>query len=96
MAKRRRVTADEILSSLRNIPDDVSGCEDSGSEFDDIHTPDLVSDSSSSDESEQDLPRGVNSGPGLRDHLPRRPRFQNQREKIIAPHQMDDNDVAKM
>ena len=49
MAKRRRVTADELLSILRNILDDVSDCEDRGSEFDGLHAPDLVSASSSND-----------------------------------------------
>jgi len=61
MAKRRRLTPDELLSILRNIPDDVSDCGDGGSEFDDLHTPDLVSDCSSNDKSEEDFPRSFNS-----------------------------------
>jgi len=89
-AKRRRVTADQLLSSLRNITDNESDCEDSGSESDDLHSLDLVSDSSFSDESEQSCLRSFNSGPGLRDHPPKRPRFQNQLETIIDPQEMDD------
>jgi len=61
MANRRRLTPDELLSILRNIPDDVSDCEDSGSAFDDLHTHDLVSDCSSCDKSEEDFPRNFNS-----------------------------------
>jgi len=40
--RKGRVTANELLSILRNIPDYVSDCEDNRSEFDDILTPDLV------------------------------------------------------
>ena len=36
MANRKRFSTDEILSSLRNIRDDVSECENSESELDDI------------------------------------------------------------
>ena len=71
MAKRRRVTTDELLSILQNIPDNVSDYEDSGAEIDDIYTPHLVSDSSSSDESEQNFRRSFNSGLGVRDHPPK-------------------------
>ena len=36
MAKRKRSSTDEILSSLRNNRDDVSECKDSESELDDL------------------------------------------------------------
>jgi len=57
--------------------------------------PDLASDYSSCDQSEQDFPRSFNSGPGLRDHPSKRPRFQNQLETIIAPQEMDDIGTRK-
>ena len=96
MAKRRRITADELRSFLRNIFDDVSHCEDSGSEFDDLQTPDLVSNYSCSDDSEQDFSRSFNCGLGLCGHKQhKQPRFQNQREKIITPQEMDDIDCNK-
>ena len=50
MAKRKRFSTDEILSPSRNIRDDVSECEDSESELDNLYNPELVLDSSFSDE----------------------------------------------
>ena len=43
MAKRTCVTADELLSILCNLSDNISDCEDSGAELDDLHIPDLFS-----------------------------------------------------
>ena len=34
MASRKRFETDKVLSTLRNIPDNLSACENSGSEFD--------------------------------------------------------------
>ena len=55
MAKRKRFSTDEIPSSLRNIRDDVSECEDSESEVTDLYYPELDSDFSFSDEYESKL-----------------------------------------
>ena len=55
MAKRKCFSIDEILSSLCNIRDDVSECEDSDSQLDDLYDPELDSDSSFSDEYESEL-----------------------------------------
>ena len=55
MAKRKRFSTDEILSSLRNIRDDVSECEEGESELDDFCNPELDSDFSFSDEYESKL-----------------------------------------
>ena len=59
MAKRKRFSNDEILSSLRNIRDDVSECEDSESELDDFYNPELDSDSSFRDEYEPELSESI-------------------------------------
>ena len=45
--------------SLRNILDDVSECEDSESELDDLYDPKLDSDSSFSDEYESELSESI-------------------------------------
>ena len=55
MAKWKRFSTDEILSSLRNIRDDVSECENSESELDDLCNPELDSDFYFSDEYESEL-----------------------------------------
>ena len=57
MAKRKRFSFDKILSSLRNIRDDVSECDDSESELDDLCDPEL--DSSFSDEYESELSESI-------------------------------------
>ena len=59
MAKRKRFSTDEILSSLRNIRDDVSECEDGESELDNLYNPELNSDSSFSDEHESELSESI-------------------------------------
>ena len=55
MAKKKSFSAEEILLCLRNIRDDVSECEDSESELDDLCNPELDSGSSFSDEHESKL-----------------------------------------
>ena len=59
MAKRKRFSIDEILSSLRNIRDDVSECENSESESDDLCNPELDLDSSFGDEYESELSESI-------------------------------------
>ena len=59
MAKRKHNSTDEILSSLRNIRDDVSECEDSESELDDLYNPELDSDYFFSDEYESELSESI-------------------------------------
>ena len=54
---------------LRCIPDDISGCEDSVSEFDNLCTPELEADYSFCDESDQDILSSVHFSA----HLPDRP-----------------------
>ena len=67
MAKRKRFSTDEILSFLRNIRDDVSECDDSESELDDLYNPELDSDSSFSDEYESELSESIISDSDLLD-----------------------------
>ena len=59
MAKRKRFSTDRILSFLRSVRDDVSECEDSESELDDLYNPELDSDSSFSDEYESELSESI-------------------------------------
>ena len=59
MAKRKRFSTDKILSSLRYIRDDISECEDSESELDDLYNPELDSDSYFSDEYESELSESI-------------------------------------
>ena len=59
MAKTKRFSTDEILSTLRNIRDDVSECEEGESELDDLYKPELDSDSSFSGEYESELSENV-------------------------------------
>ena len=59
MAKRKRFSTDEILSSLCNTRDDVSECEDSESELDNLYNPELDSDSSFRDEYELELSESI-------------------------------------
>lgn len=94
MARRRRFGRDEVLENLRNIPEDVSEFEDSGSEFDDSYTPELDSDSSSSDESEQAFSDSFSSGPRLSDRPPKRRRIQNQLEATEVSQEIDDIDSS--
>ena len=58
MAKRKRFSFDKIFSSLRNIRD-VSECEDSESESDNLNNPELDSDSSFSDVYESELSESI-------------------------------------
>ena len=59
MAKRKRFSTDEVLSSLSNIRDNVSEWEDSESELDDLCNPELNSDSSFIDEYELELSESI-------------------------------------
>ena len=59
MVKKKRFSTDKIFSSLRNICDDVSECEDSESELDDLYNPELDSDSFFSDEYESELSESI-------------------------------------
>jgi len=109
MAKRRCFTTDDILSSLRNIPDDVSECEDSGSESDDLYNPELDSDSSFGEDSDSsfgedsdssfgeeyeiDLPERCNSSHDLLDRPSKRPRIQNQAESSEARQELNDTNA---
>ena len=67
MVKRKRFSTDETLSSLRNIRDDVSECEDSESELDDLYNPKLDSDSFFSIEYESELSESIISNSDLLD-----------------------------
>ena len=59
---------------MRNIRDDVSECEDSKSELDDLYTPELNSDSSFSDEYESELSESIISDSDSLDPLSERRR----------------------
>ena len=72
MAKRKCFSTQQILSYLRKIPDDVSECEDSGSECDDLYNLEQDSDSSFSNESEPDLSENSNSLPDLANRFSKR------------------------
>ena len=65
MTSRKRFEVDEVVSTLRNIHDDASECNDSRSEFDDLYTPELDADYSFNDESKQDISESVHSGAHL-------------------------------
>ena len=90
MAKRKRLNTDKILSSLRNIRDDVSECEDSESELDDLYNPGLDSDSSFSDEYESELSESIISDSNLLDPPSKRRRTPFRTTE--APQEVD-NDV---
>ena len=72
---------------LHCIPDDVSGCDDSESEFDNLYTPELDTEYSFSDESEQDISGNFHSSAYLPDRPPKRPRIQNQLVKTKVPQE---------
>ena len=65
MAKRKRFSTDEILSSLRNVCGDVSECEDSESKLDNLYNIEVDSDSSFSDEYESELSGSIISDSDL-------------------------------
>ena len=102
MAKRKRFSTDEILSFLRNIRDDVSECEDSESELDDLYNPELDSDSSFSDEYESELSESIISDSDLLDspskwwRTPFRtteaPQEVDNDAKINSCHNQEEND----
>ena len=75
MTSRKRFEVDEVVSTLRNIPDDVSVCNDSRSEFNDLYTPELDADYSFNDESKQDISESVHSGAHLPNCSCKRPLF---------------------
>ena len=72
MPRRKYLSPDQILALLRNIEEDVSECEDSGSESDAYdsesesdasYRPELDSgDDTDNDELEEDISGSVNSG----------------------------------
>ena len=80
--------------TLRNFPDDVSRCEDSGSEIEDLYTLELDADYFLSDESEQDISGSVYFSAQLLDRPPKRCRIQNQQPSRTEAHQKTDNTDA--
>ena len=70
------------------------GCEDSGSEFDNLYAPELDANYSFSDESEQYVSGSVYSDAHLSNRPPKQPRIQNQLDTTEAPHETDDTDTA--
>ena len=89
MAKRKCFSKDEILSHLRNIPDDVSECEASGSECDYLYNPEQDSDSSFSNESESNLSKSFNSLPDLSDRFSKRFQIQNELKTTKASQEIN-------
>ena len=94
MSRRRRFGRDKVPESLRNIAEDVYEFEDSRLELDDSYTPELVSDSSSCDESGLAFSGSFSFGPRLSDCPPKRRRIQNQFEAIEVFQEKDDTDFA--
>ena len=80
MAKRKWFTTEEIFFYLRNIPDDVSECEDNGSEYDNLYNPEQDLDSSFSNKSDPDLSKSFTFLPDLSNRFSERPRTQNKLE----------------
>ena len=89
MSRRRGFGRDEVLESLRNILEDVYKFEDCGSEIDDSYTPELVLDSSSSDDLEKAFSNNFTYGPRLSDRPPKRRRIQNQFEANEVSQEKD-------
>ena len=82
---------------MRNIPEDVYEFEDCGSEIDDSYTPaELVSDSSSCDESGHAFSDSFSFGARLSDRPPKRRRIQNQFEANEVSEEKDDIDSSVM
>ena len=75
---------------MRNIRDDVSECDDSESELDNLYNPELDSDSSFSDEYESELSESIISDSHLLDSPSKRRRtpFQTTDE---APQEVDND-----
>ena len=94
MAKRKCFSTQQILSYLRKIPDDVSECEDSGSECDDLYNLEQDSDSSFSNDSEPDLSENSNSLPDLANRFSKRSRIQNELETTKVPQEINDTEAA--
>ena len=90
MAKRKRFSTDEIPSSLRNIRDDVSECEDSESELNDLYNPELDSDFSFSDEYESKLSESTISDSDSLDPLSKKQRRTPFRT-TEAPQEVDND-----
>ena len=84
MAKRNSFSIDKIFSYVRNISNDVSECEDSGSECGNLNNPDQDSDSSISNESEPDL----SALPDLSNRFFKQPRIQNELETTKTPQKI--------
>ena len=78
---------------LHDIPDDISKYKDSGSEFDDLYTPELHSDSSFSDKFELDFSGRFNSGHCLTDRPPKPLRIPTRLKTIEAPQEMGNSDA---
>ena len=87
MAKRKRFSTDEILSSLRNIRDDVSKREDSESELDDLYNPKL--DADFRDEYESELSESIISDSDSFDPPSKRRRTPFQTTE--APQEVDNH-----
>ena len=75
MESIRNFETDEVFLTLSNFSDNVFGCEDSWSEFDNLYILELVF---FSDELEQDISGSVYFGAHLPNHPPKQPRIQNQ------------------
>ena len=90
MAKRKRFSTDQILSSLRNICGDVSECEDSESKLDYLYNPEVDSDSSFSDEYKSELSESIISDSDLLGPPSKRRRTPF---RTTEAHQEVDNDA---
>ena len=66
----------------------------SGSEFDDLYTPELDANYSFSNESDWHIFRRVYSGAHLPDRFSKQPLIQNQLDTTEAPHETNDTDAA--
>ena len=79
---------------MRNISDDVSECEDSGSECDDLYNFKKDSESSFSNESKPDLSENSNSLFDLSDRFSKQLRQQNELETSEALQEINDTDAT--
>ena len=91
MASRKSFGTDEVIVTLRNFPPNVSGCEDSWSEFDDLYILELDYFSA---ESEHDISGSVCFGAHLPDRPAKRPRIKNQANRIEADQETDYTDAT--
>ena len=97
MPRRKYLSPDQILALLRNIEEDVSECEDSGSESDAYdsesesdasYRPELDSgDDTDNDELEEDISGSVNSGLDSSECARKRPRIEGQVEATVLPRE---------